>query len=645
MESSSLPSLPEENHADNDNNNNNDVPSPSSSAFSSIPHRPPSTLASSNKYSPLNWSDYYDREDDVCIPNSDDVGDRFLSPLALPVYMKVFHVYMAGTEGPVVFCLHGGGFSGLSFALSAKIIKEKARVVAMDLRGHGKSSTENELDLSTETLCSDVLAVLKTMYGDSPPAIVFVGHSMGGSVAVHVAAKKALPSLAGLVVVDVVEGTAMASLIHMQKILSNRMQYFPTIEKAYTTKRLLSQGKEKCHRLADSLISMALQKRKLNHTVQNRKQETNPLNQGYMTNYKIRKLTTIYSLITSRFLDSNPKFRTPPHAEECMSISPSLEDVINADYEDCEVTTKESLMNKSRPQSPTLPSIYSASNLLPSIVSSNMFLWYGLDNENDHTKDIIMFFSVFYILKLGSSFLGGLVAPVRRETETTDSRRASRRRRVFTASPELSFSHRRWSKSQSSRRRLSLPSIAVGGVRSGRSSRSGERETAECRLVEWSVKGGSTRNIESARVSIPSTLTYDDSKKCHCFIPFQLHKQSTIGGNGTILERLQTPRSTAPAQQDGPIGGVYELGPAAVGGARYEGLSEKFLSSPVPKLLLLAGTDRLDRALTIGQMQGKFQMVVVRHTGHAIQEDVPDEFATLVLNFISHNRIGPRGVE
>lgn len=28
---------------------------------------------------------------------------------------------------------------------------------------------------------------------------------------------------------------------------------------------------------------------------------------------------------------------------------------------------------------------------------------------------------------------------------------------------------------------------------------------------------------------------------------------------------------------------------------RYEGLSENFLSSPVPKILLLAGTDRLDR--------------------------------------------------
>ncbi|KAL1533898.1 protein phosphatase methylesterase-1 [Salvia divinorum] len=48
-------------------------------------------------------------------------------------------------------------------------------------------------------------------------------------------------------------------------------------------------------------------------------------------------------------------------------------------------------------------------------------------------------------------------------------------------------------------------------------------------------------------------------------------------------------------------------------------VSEIFLASLVPKLLLLAGTDRLDKTPTIGQMQGKFQMVVVRNTGHAIQ--------------------------
>ncbi|PHT34396.1 hypothetical protein CQW23_26196 [Capsicum baccatum] len=332
MDSSDLTSLPEEGSEENQI-----FPS----AFSSVPARP-RIRTSSQKYAPSDWSDYFDREDDIQIPDSDDV----------------FHVYMAGTEGPVIFCLHGGGYSGLSFALAASKIKEKARIVAMDLRGHGKTSTQNDVDLSIETLCSDVFSVLKTMYGDAPPAIVLVGHSMGGAVAVHVVAKKSLPSLAGLVVVDVVEGTALASLIHMQKILSNRMQHFSTPEKA----------------------------------------------------------------------------------------------------------------------------------------------------------------------------------------------------------------------------------------------------------IEWSVKSGSLRNIDSARVSIPSTLKYDDSKKCYT------HR-------ARLEETEQFWRGW------------------------YEGLSEKFLSSPVPKILLLAGTDRLDRALTIGQMQGKFQMVVVRHTGHAIQEDVPDEFVTLILNFISHNRIGQHGIE
>ncbi|XP_024026640.1 protein phosphatase methylesterase 1 [Morus notabilis] len=337
MDSSTLASLPEERES-TDQPQQQDQ---SLSAFASLPHRPP-TQTSLQKYSPVDWLGYFDREDDICIPDSNDV----------------FHVYMAGKEGPVVFCLHGGGYSGLSFALSAKIIKEKARVVAMDLRGHGKSTSENDLDLSIETMCNDVVAVVKAMYGDSPPAIVLVGHSMGGSVAVHVAARKAIPSLAGLVVVDVVEGTALASLIHMQKILSSRMQHFSSIEKA----------------------------------------------------------------------------------------------------------------------------------------------------------------------------------------------------------------------------------------------------------IEWSVRGGTLRNIDSARLSIPTTLKYNESKKCYIY-------------RARLEETEQYWRGW------------------------YEGLSEKFLSSPVPKLLLLAGTDRLDRALTIGQMQGKFQMVVVRHTGHAIQEDVPEEFATLILNFISRNRIGPHGVE
>lgn len=52
----------------------------------------------------------------------------------------------------------------------------------------------------------------------------------------------------------------------------------------------------------------------------------------------------------------------------------------------------------------------------------------------------------------------------------------------------------------------------------------------------------------------------------------------------------------------------------------FENLSSKFLDLHVPKLLLLASIDGLDRALTVGQMQGKFQLQVLARCGHAVHE-------------------------
>lgn len=52
----------------------------------------------------------------------------------------------------------------------------------------------------------------------------------------------------------------------------------------------------------------------------------------------------------------------------------------------------------------------------------------------------------------------------------------------------------------------------------------------------------------------------------------------------------------------------------------FENLSAKFLDLYVPKLLLLASIDGLDRALTVGQMQGKFQLQVLARCGHAVHE-------------------------
>ena len=45
----------------------------------------------------------------------------------------------------------------------------------------------------------------------------------------------------------------------------------------------------------------------------------------------------------------------------------------------------------------------------------------------------------------------------------------------------------------------------------------------------------------------------------------------------------------------------------------FEGLSAMFLRCTVPKLLLLAGIDRLDKDLTIGQMQGTVQIRFIRY--------------------------------
>ncbi|CAN8032604.1 unnamed protein product [Ixodes persulcatus] len=59
---------------------------------------------------------------------------------------------------------------------------------------------------------------------------------------------------------------------------------------------------------------------------------------------------------------------------------------------------------------------------------------------------------------------------------------------------------------------------------------------------------------------------------------------------------------------------------------------------PCPKLLLLAGVDRLDKDLTIGQMQGKFQMQVLPQCGHAVHEDVPDKVAEAVATFLVRNK-------
>eukprot|EP01089_Gocevia_fonbrunei_P019308 TRINITY_DN6800_c0_g1_i1.p1 TRINITY_DN6800_c0_g1~~TRINITY_DN6800_c0_g1_i1.p1 ORF type:complete len:332 (-),score=42.90 TRINITY_DN6800_c0_g1_i1:33-1028(-) len=66
----------------------------------------------------------------------------------------------------------------------------------------------------------------------------------------------------------------------------------------------------------------------------------------------------------------------------------------------------------------------------------------------------------------------------------------------------------------------------------------------------------------------------------------------------------------------------------------FKGMSTKFLMCPTVKVLMLAGTDRLDTTLMIGQMQGKFQVVMLPRCGHQIQEDDPTAVADALLDVV-----------
>ena len=150
-----------------------------------------------------------------------------------------FCVYSVGDGPGAVLCLlHGGGYSALTWSVMAKEITllVNCRVVAIDMRGHGETQLVgegdgDELDLSGASMACDVRGVLSKLFENESSGIVLVGHSMGGAVAT-LAGEGGFPGLAGLVVVDVVEGTALEALASMHTVLQGRPRMFASIEQA-----------------------------------------------------------------------------------------------------------------------------------------------------------------------------------------------------------------------------------------------------------------------------------------------------------------------------------------------------------------------------------------------------------------------------
>ena len=128
--------------------------------------------------------------------------------------------------------MHGGGQTSLSWACATTHLKAHANVVALDLRGHGASHSDDDTDLSTLTAVADITAALTALYAPHPPPpMVVAGHSMGGALAIHLTAAGTLPVI-GCLCLDLVEGSAIASMAHIRQSVERRPAHFPSLATA-----------------------------------------------------------------------------------------------------------------------------------------------------------------------------------------------------------------------------------------------------------------------------------------------------------------------------------------------------------------------------------------------------------------------------
>ncbi|MGW4243964.1 alpha/beta fold hydrolase [Nocardia sp. NPDC004722] len=120
------------------------------------------------------------------------------------------HIHRFGpSTGPVVLALHGLTGHGERWRQLADDHLPDVRILAPDLRGHGRSPGVPPWDF--ETLVDDLAALLRA---ETSEPVVVLGHSFGAATAVHLAHRR--PELVrGLVLLDPAIGLEADRMLHI----------------------------------------------------------------------------------------------------------------------------------------------------------------------------------------------------------------------------------------------------------------------------------------------------------------------------------------------------------------------------------------------------------------------------------------------
>ncbi|MFE0176200.1 alpha/beta fold hydrolase [Streptomyces sp. NPDC059002] len=155
------------------------------------------------------------------------------------------HGFDWGGTGPDVLLLHGGGLTAHTWDFVCLGLRGAARLVALDLRGHGDSDWSDDYRIAT--MAADVVAAADHLGCDR---VRLVGMSLGGVVAAHVA--DAHPGrVERLALIDVAPGVdfgstgrirafmaALGPVVALDAVVDAAMRVNPRADRARVTYRM-----------------------------------------------------------------------------------------------------------------------------------------------------------------------------------------------------------------------------------------------------------------------------------------------------------------------------------------------------------------------------------------------------------------------